>query len=96
MDPNTRLPHTIINFVMRNLAGVLLYLISRQSVKASKDHNCSHAKRIREDTAFYRDWLLPKIRYCDYICWIIYLKFLSLFVEPIVTFEDGNNPSLKV
>mmetsp|Transcript_26097 Transcript_26097/g.28462 ORF Transcript_26097/g.28462 Transcript_26097/m.28462 type:complete len:217 (-) Transcript_26097:152-802(-) len=70
VDPNTRLPQTIINFVMRNLAGVLLYLFTKQAIKASKDPNCSHAQRIREDTEFYRDWLLPKLRaYCDLKGW---------------------------
>jgi hypothetical protein len=50
---------------MKNMAGVLLYWFQRQTLKVAKDHNCNHAQRIRQQTEFYRDWLLPKVRYVE-------------------------------
>jgi hypothetical protein len=70
VNPNTVLPQAIINFCMKNLAGVLLYLYQRTAMKIAKDPNTSHAHRIREDKEFYCEWLLPKIRaYCDLKGW---------------------------
>lgn len=63
MDLNAPLPTTVINFLIRKLAGILLYMIQKQVVKVQTDHQCSHALRIRSNLAFYRDWLLPKLRY---------------------------------
>lgn len=63
VDLNAPLPHTLINFLIRKLAGVILYMIQRQTVKVQHDDQCNHAQRIRSNHAFYRDWLLPKLRY---------------------------------
>ncbi len=62
MDLNAPLPHSLINFLIRKLAGILLYLIQKQVMKVQTDHHCSHALRIRSNLDFYRDWLLPKFR----------------------------------
>jgi len=59
---NAPLPHTLINFLIRKLAGVILYMIQRQTLKVQQDDQCNHAQRIRSNHAFYRDWLLPKLR----------------------------------
>eukprot|EP01032_Pedospumella_encystans_P032587 gene32587-36793_t len=71
VDLNAPLPHTLINFLIRKLAGVILYMIQRQTVKVQHDDQCNHAQRIRNNHAFYRDWLLPKLRhYCDVKGWL--------------------------
>jgi hypothetical protein len=55
-------PQAVINLVMKNLAGVALYLFQRQAARVSADPSCEHAVRIQSNRLFYRDWLLPKIR----------------------------------
>jgi len=62
VDLNAPLPHSLINFLIRKLAGVILYMIQRQAAKVQSDAQCSHALRIRSNHGFYRDWLLPKFR----------------------------------
>lgn len=62
VNPNTPLPQYLLNFFIKNLAGVLLYFFQKQVIKVSKDPNCTHAHRIRENTDFYRNWMLPKLR----------------------------------
>jgi hypothetical protein len=57
---NAPLPHSLINFLTRKLAGVVLYRMQQQVMKVIKDAN---AQRIRSNLGFYRDWLLPKLRY---------------------------------
>ena len=61
VDLKVMLPNFIINFVIRNLAGVLLYVIQNQANHMTKNLNCKHSKRIRENKDFYLNWLLPKL-----------------------------------
>lgn len=56
------MPTAVVNFAVKNLAGYMLYFMQRQAKKVAEDYDCKHAQRIRADTGFYRDWLLPKIR----------------------------------
>jgi len=70
VDMNAPLPHTLINFLIRNLAGIMLYVLQQQVIKVANHYDCEHAQRIRADTEFYRDWLLPKFRhYCAHRNW---------------------------
>ncbi len=62
VDLNAPLPHVLINFLICKLAGVVLYMIQRQTAKVQTDHQCGHAQQIRSNHGFYRDWLLPKLR----------------------------------
>ena len=62
MDPRVAIPRSIVNFAIRKLAGLLLYLIQRQAQYVhEQNHDCPHARRIRENTDFYKEWLLPKL-----------------------------------
>lgn len=61
VDPNTPLPKSFVNFVMRNLAGVLLHCLQKQAQKVLANPNSEHAHRIREEHNMYSLWLLPKL-----------------------------------
>lgn len=63
IDPKLSLPQFVINFVMQKLAGVLLYILTKQALRISGDsENTLYADKIRSNVAFYVDWLLPKFR----------------------------------
>lgn len=62
VDPRTPLPHFITNFVIKHVAGVLLYCHQRKSAHVVAESDSSHALRIRNNAAFYSEWLLPKIQ----------------------------------
>lgn len=70
VNPHAPLPQAMLNFFIKNLAGVLLYFFQKQAMKVSQDPNCAHAHRIRENREFYEDWVLPKLRnFCDFKGW---------------------------
>ena len=70
IDPKVALPQTLLNFVIKNVAGILLVLFQRQAASVASNPQCKHAMKIRQDRAFYESWLLPKIRhYCDSRGW---------------------------
>lgn len=62
INPNCPLPASLLNFVIRKLAGLVLHWFQKQVIKVSQDHNCEHAHRIRENKDFYSRWLLPRLR----------------------------------
>jgi hypothetical protein len=62
LNPRAPLPQTFINFIMKNVAGLMLYLFQKQAIKVSNDPNCEHAQRIRSNREFYGNWVLPKLR----------------------------------
>lgn len=62
VDLKAPLPQSLINFLIRNLAGIILYLLQQQSLKVQNNIDCTHAKRIIEDVQFYKNWLLPKFK----------------------------------
>ena len=63
VDLNAPLPQSLINYLIQNLAGILLYLLQQQAIKVKNNPDCKHATRIKADSMFYRDWVLPKFRY---------------------------------
>ena len=70
VDPRANIPQFVLNFAIKNLAGMLLYLLQTQADKIRTDMECRHAVRMRENSAFYHDWLLPKFRdYCALRQW---------------------------
>jgi len=65
VDPKVALPQSLINFVMRNMAGILLNVFQRQVQYVAAHPRCLHADKVRENRGFYEEWLLPKVqRYC--------------------------------
>jgi hypothetical protein len=63
VDPKLSLPQFVINFVMQKLAGVLLYILTRQALHiAGGTEDTSYEDKIRANVGFYVDWLLPKFR----------------------------------
>lgn len=70
VDPQVFLPQVILNFIIKNFAGVFLYLFQQQALEVSKHPDCEHAKRIRENRMFYNDWVLHKLqRLCSVRGW---------------------------
>jgi hypothetical protein len=63
VDLNAPLPQSLINYLIQNLAGIFLYLLQQQAIKVKSNPDCKHAARIKADSTFYRDWVLPKFRY---------------------------------
>jgi hypothetical protein len=57
------LPQVLLNFVIKNLAGVILYFFQKQVMKVAANPDCAHGVRIRQNREFYEQWLLPKIRW---------------------------------
>ena len=57
VDFNSPLPTQMVNFIIRHLAGVLLISMQDQAKKNASDSTCKHAERIRQNKAFYTDWL---------------------------------------
>jgi hypothetical protein len=56
MDLNSPLPKSVVNFLMRNVAGVLLYALQEQAKKTMADPTCMYGQRIRENKEFYTNW----------------------------------------
>jgi len=70
VDPRTILPKSLVNIVVRNLAGLMLYFFQNKVKEVVKHPEGDHAKRIRENPHFYKEWLLPKlIDYCSAKGW---------------------------
>ncbi|KAL3781388.1 hypothetical protein ACHAW5_010284 [Stephanodiscus triporus] len=72
IDPNLQLmPNFVIDFAMKRMCGIILSRLQAMARKAVNDPvKNPHARRIREDVRFYRDWLYPKFRlYCDERGW---------------------------
>lgn len=66
VDPKVALPQVLINFVMKNMAGVFLYLLEKQAMKVHRNPDSEgdkdHAHRMRSNPDFYINWVLPKWR----------------------------------
>ncbi|CAM9107328.1 unnamed protein product [Discosporangium mesarthrocarpum] len=63
LDPKAPLPQSAINFIMKRVAGMLLYFLVKAAKRISSEKNNPHWHRIREDVEFYRDWLGPRFEY---------------------------------
>lgn len=66
-----RRPQFVIDFIMKRMCGILLSRLQASARKVVKDPvKNAHARRMREDVRFYRDWLLPKFQlYCEELGW---------------------------
>lgn len=62
VDPNLSfLPQGLLDFIMKHLAGVLLAKLQAAAKKIPKNPGTNeHAKRMRQEKAFYKDWLMAK------------------------------------
>ena len=72
VDPNISfLPQSLLEFVMKHMAGVLLFKLQGAAKRTLKDPiNNMHAKRMRDESTFYKDWLLQKFQsVCDERGW---------------------------
>lgn len=52
---------SLINFVIRNVAGIILSLFQSQAKYVHQHPDCTHSHRIRENQEFYKDWVLKKL-----------------------------------
>lgn len=64
VDPNMAfLPQPLLEFVMKNLAGVLLAKLQTAAKKIPKNPvSNEHARRMRDEEDFYRHWLMKKFQ----------------------------------
>jgi hypothetical protein len=72
VDPNlTFLPQPLLEFVMKNLAGVLLAKLQAAAKKVARHPLTNdHARRMRQEEDFYRHWLMKKFQaVCDLKGW---------------------------
>ena len=72
IDPNISfLPQSLLEFIMKHLAGVLLAKLQSAAKKVVKHplHN-EHAKKMRQEEDFYKSWLMAKFQaVCDLRGW---------------------------
>lgn len=72
INPNLAfVPQSLLDFVMRKMCGVVLGKLQHAAKRAAADpiHN-AHAQRMRQDAAFYKEWLMPKFEsYCNHVGW---------------------------
>mmetsp|Transcript_25899 Transcript_25899/g.46923 ORF Transcript_25899/g.46923 Transcript_25899/m.46923 type:complete len:973 (-) Transcript_25899:202-3120(-) len=103
IDPNLKfLPQALLDFAMKKLCGSLLARLqsAAQNILNDPIHN-PHAKRMREDVAFYRDWLYPKFEnYCKAHEWEMpEIAALAVRVEELEEDElvmwDRRNPVVR-
>lgn len=64
IDPNISfLPASLLEFIMKHLAGVVLSKMQQASKRIAQNPKGNpHAKRMRQESDFYHNWLLPKCR----------------------------------
>ena len=102
IDPNIEfLPQWLIDFAMKKLAGAMLATLQKAARKAvTNPVKSPHAKVIRTDHAFYKDWLIPKFKaYCKQVNWEIPTIAAFTVDDHVVSFEGteihGINRVLK-
>ena len=72
INPNIPLiPQSLLDFVMRKLCGVVLFKLQVAAKKAANSPVKNvHARRMRQEEAFYHGWLLPKfMALCRTLYW---------------------------
>jgi hypothetical protein len=72
IDPNIAfMPQSLLEFIMKHLAGVVLAKVQAAAKKVSKNPVTNvHAIKMREEKQFYKDWLMAKFQYvCDSNGW---------------------------
>jgi len=72
VNPNfSFLPQSLLEFLMKQLAGVVLAKMQDAAKKAMKHPvKNAHARKIREEKEMYQEWILPKFEYiCDRNGW---------------------------
>ena len=62
LDPHAALPRTIVNFVIRNIAGLFLYYFEKQVHKVGKTQDCPYKTKVQNSPEFYQEWLTPKLK----------------------------------
>jgi hypothetical protein len=75
VDPKVPLPRAMVNFAIKKLAGLILWLIQKKAVAISEAKDleaCPHNTAISGDADFYTHWLLPKmVQLCKLREWVI-------------------------
>ena len=70
VEPRVPLHETLINFVIKKMAGLALYFFQKRVSEVAHSVDNSTSRNIRQNSAFYTEWLLPKVkRYCDSQRW---------------------------
>jgi hypothetical protein len=71
INPNLALPQSLLEFIMKHLAGVVLAKLQVAAKKVAKNPVTNvHAIKMREEKEFYKDWLIVKFQHmCDQNNW---------------------------
>ena len=89
IDPNIRfLPQSLLEFVMKHMAGVLLAKLQSAAKKVVKHpKNNEHAKKMRQEADFYQAWLMAKFQaICEMRGWTM---------PPVTAFEVAEDDWIK-
>lgn len=67
------LPQSLIDFCMKKICGIMLLKLQVAALNAvTNPQDSVHAQRMREDSQFYKEWCMPKVKqYCDLMGWEI-------------------------
>jgi hypothetical protein len=71
-NPNLSfIPQSLLDFVLRKICGVAFFKLQHAAKKAcTSPVRNAHAKRMRQQEAFYKGWLMPKFQaYCNHLGW---------------------------
>ncbi|CAM9200624.1 unnamed protein product [Ectocarpus fasciculatus] len=60
VDPKAPVPQSVVNFVVRKMAGMFLYCLKQTAKCIRTDEGNCHRRRIVEDKGFYKEWLFPR------------------------------------
>ena len=60
VDPKAPLPQWFVNFIIKKMAGVLLYKLQQRARYVESHPGCEHAQRIRNDPVGFYAWARPK------------------------------------
>ncbi len=63
VDPKIPLHQTLVNFVIKKMAGLALYFFQKRVREVAHTVDSSTSRKIQQNSTFYTLWLLPKVRH---------------------------------
>ncbi len=66
LEPNLVLPQFLLNFIIKNIAGLFLYFFTSQVKKIvgakAAAQSCPFKEKVMKNPSFYCDWIVPKLK----------------------------------
>ena len=63
VDPKIPLHQALVNFVIKKMAGLALYFFQKRVSEVAHSVDNSTSRKIQQNSTFYTEWLLPKVRH---------------------------------